>query len=315
MKPLEASEIIKQKALEIGFDACGICEASHVGNQAIFLDKYLENGYHGEMSYMAKNIEKRKDPSLLVHGAKSVVVVALNYFPAKKQDPIEPQFAYYAYADDYHELMKKKLKLLYEFIYQEIQPIEGRVFCDTAPILEKYHAQKAGLGWIGKHTQLIIPNKGSYFFLGELVIDLPLHYDLPIKNLCGTCKLCMEACPTKAIVAPKILDARSCLAYLSIEYKGEMPLIVGGKKLDMSPYIYGCDICNKICPWNKFARPTKVEEFNRSAAVLGFRANDLMQMDEEDFKQVFSRSVIKRIGLAQLKRNFNILKLNNNYDD
>lgn len=295
----EISDHIKEKALQLGFHACGICEATFTGQQALFLKEWLDKGFHGEMSYLGNHYEKRTDPGLLVENARSVIVVALNYYPGVKQKTDVPQFAYYAYGRDYHLVVKDKLKQLYRQINEEIIPMKGRMFCDTAPILEKYHAQKAGLGWIGKHTQLIVPGCGSYFFLGEIVVDIELAYDTPLRNNCGNCTQCMDACPTKALVAPSCLDARKCLAYLSIEFKGQLP-----EEENLPGFqVYGCDICNKACPHNKFAQKTEVHEFEPSEQFMGLTYDQIEQMDEESFKNIFNHSAVKRIGLQQLKRN------------
>ncbi|MCL2649733.1 MAG: tRNA epoxyqueuosine(34) reductase QueG [Candidatus Azobacteroides sp.] len=292
------SSLIKRKALQLGFDACGICKAEFTGEHAGYFRQWLDKGYHGEMSYLNKNIEKRCDPRLLIENAKSIIVVALNYYPEKKQKPEAPQFSYYAYGKDYHLVVKEKLQLLYNYINQELLPISGRVFCDTAPVLEKYHAQKAGLGWIGKNCQLIIPGKGSFFFLGEIVIDKELEYDTPADNKCGNCRKCLDACPTQAFVAPNRLNANLCLSYLTIEYKGVLP-----NTSSFNNYIYGCDICNKICPYNQSPPKTTVEAFKPSEAFLNLDKEQLMQLDPKGFDEIFKESAIERIGLEQLKRN------------
>ena len=293
-----SSSLIKQKALQLGFEACGICKAEFAGEHAGYLQKWLDKGYHGEMSYLSKNVEKRCNPSLLIENAKSVIVVALNYFPEKKQHPDAPQISYYAYGKDYHLVIKDKLQQLYNYIHQELFPVTGRIFCDTAPVLEKYHAQKAGLGWIGKNTQLIIPGKGSFFFLGEIILDCELDYDMPQENKCGSCRKCMDACPTQALIAPGLLNATLCVSYLSIECKGilENPL--------PDNQIYGCDICNKVCPHNQQAKATTVKEFKPSDAFLNLTKEQILQMDENTFNDIFKESAVKRIGLQQLKRNF-----------
>ena len=287
------SSLIKQEALRLGFDACGICKAEFTEKHAGYFKEWLEKKFFGEMSYLSRNVEKRCDSRLLVENAKSVIVVALNYYPAEKQDINAPQFSYYAYGKDYHLVVKEKLQKLYEYINRELFPVTGRIFCDTAPVLEKYHAQKAGLGWIGKNTQLIIPGKGSFFFLGEIILDKELDYDTPIENRCGTCQKCMEACPAKALVGPYLLNASHCLSYLS-QYKDEsLP----------HNQIYGCDICNKVCPHNKFAKVTTIKEFMPSQEFLELNNEQIAQMDQETFDRIFKESPVKRIGLEQLKRN------------
>ncbi len=296
-----SSSLIKQKALQLGFEACGICRAEFAGKHAQYLQQWLDKGFYGEMSYLNRNVDKRCDSSLLVENAKSVVVTALNYYPEKKQKPGAPQFSYYAYGNDYHVVVKEKLQQLYHYIHQELFPINGRIFCDTAPLLEKYHAQKAGLGWIGKNTQLIIPGKGSFFFLGEIILDRELEYDIPQENKCGNCRKCMDACPAQALVAPGLLKATRCISYLSIEYKG----ILDNSLPDNQAY--GCDICNKACPHNQLAKSSFVEEFKPSDAFLNLDKESIMKMDEELFNTIFKYSAIKRIGLKKLQNNVNYL--------
>ena len=290
------SSFIKQEALRLGFDACGICKAEFANEHAGYLKQWLDKRYNGEMLYMDRNVEKRCDSRLLVENAKSVIVVALNYYPEKKQKPEAPQISYHAYGKDYHTVMKEKLELLYDYINKKLLPVNGRIFCDTAPILEKYHAQKAGLGWIGKNTQLIIPTKGSFFFLGEIVIDKELEYDTPCNNQCGTCTKCLDACPAKALVNPNLLDATRCLSYISIEYRQSSTPLSG-------KYIYGCDICNRACPHNRLAQATTIEEFAPSETILNINKEQIKQMSEGEFIEIFKNSSIKRIGLEQLKRN------------
>jgi len=291
------SSLIKQKALQLGFEACGICKAEFTNEHAGYLQEWLAKEYHGEMSYMNRNVEVRSDSSLLLENAKSVIVVALNYFPEKKQHPNAPQFSCYAYGKDYHSVVKDKLQQLYNYIHQEFFPINGRIFCDTAPVLEKYHAQKAGLGWIGKNTQLIIPGKGSFFFLGEIVLDCELECDTPQENKCGSCCKCIDACPTQALIAPGLLNAPRCISYLSIENKGIL-----GNPLPNNQ-IYGCDICNKACPHNQQAKATTVEEFKPSDAFLNLDREQILQMDEDTFNEIFKESAVKRIGLKGLLKN------------
>lgn len=293
------SSLIKQKALQLGFDACGICKAEFTNEHAEYFRQWLDKDYQGEMSYLSKHVEKRCDPRLLVENAKSIIVIALNYYPQEKQQPEVPQFSYYAYGKDYHIVIKEKLQQLYAYIHQELLPINGRIFCDTAPILEKYHAQKAGLGWIGKNTQLIIPGKGSFFFLGEIVIDKELEYDTPVGNKCGNCRKCLDACPTQALVAPNLLNASRCLSYLTIEYKGALP------NLSFNNYVYGCDICNKICPHNQSPQASTIAAFKPSEAFLNLDRERLVHLDRVTFDEIFKESAVQRIGLEQLKRNFN----------
>ena len=295
------ASLIKQEALRLGFSSCGICRPDFAGQYAGFLKDWLEKGFHGEMSYMERNLDKRLDPRLLVDNVKSIVITALNYYPSQKQHPEAAQVSYYAYGKDYHTVIKQKLKALYDFIEREISPVNGRIFCDSAPFAEKFHAVKAGMGWVGKNTQLILPGKGSFFVLGSILLDIPLEYDeLTLPNRCGDCTKCIDACPTKALVAPGKLDATRCLSYLSIEYKGELPDFY---KENAENCVYGCDICNSVCPWNRYAQGNETEEFQPSEQLLNLSAEKIMQMDEADFDKMFFASPIHRIGLKQLQRN------------
>ncbi|MDR1370597.1 MAG: tRNA epoxyqueuosine(34) reductase QueG [Dysgonamonadaceae bacterium] len=296
-----ASSLIKQKALELGFSACGICRPDFAEQYSGFLKDWLKKGFHGEMSYMERNSDKRSDPRLLVDDVKSIIITALNYYPSKKQDAQAAQVAYYAYGKDYHVVVKKKLKALYDFIALEIAPVKGRIFCDSAPFAEKYHAVKAGLGWVGKNTQLILPGKGSFFFLGSILLDMPLEYDeVVIPDRCGNCTKCIDACPTRALMAPGRLDSTRCLSYLSIEYKGDLPDFY---KETIGNRVYGCDTCNTVCPWNQNVRGNETGEFQASEKLLNLSFEEIMKMNEDDFDKLFFETAIYRIGLKQLQRN------------
>ncbi|MEG0949237.1 MAG: tRNA epoxyqueuosine(34) reductase QueG [Bacteroidales bacterium] len=299
----DQAALIKAEALRLGFDACGIAAAAEVSD-ALFLEKWLQEGCAAEMQYMHNHFEKRTDPRLLVEGCRSVIVVALNYYPAVKQHPDAPQFSYYAYGKDYHEVVKDKLRALYEYIHREIAPVTGRMFTDSAPVLERYWAVKAGLGFIGKNTQLIIPGKGSYFFLGELLIDLELQPDAPLSLSCGNCTRCLEACPPNALT-PRRLDARRCISYQTIENKGEIAPATASVLKNM---IYGCDICQQVCPWNRFARPNRTPEFQPSEAFLSLDKERLEMLSEDEFREIFRHSAVKRAGYKGLKRNLAALK-------
>lgn len=294
----DAKSLIKAEALRLGFDACGVAKASEVSD-APFLAKWLEEGCAAEMHYMHNHFEKRTDPRLLVEGCKSVIVVALNYYPAVKQPEEAPQFSYYAYGKDYHEVVKEKLRELYEYINREIAPVTGRMFTDSAPVLERYWAVRAGLGFIGKNTQLIIPGKGSYFFLGELLIDIDLEPDKPLSLSCGNCTRCLEACPPAALT-PRRLDARRCISYQTIENKGE---ITSSTAAVLGNHVYGCDICQQVCPWNRFATPNRTVEFQPSEAFLSLDKERLSSLTEDEFKVIFRHSAVKRAGYKGLKRN------------
>lgn len=298
---ISASALIKQEALRLGFSSCGICRPDFAERYAESLKSWIEKGFHGEMVYMERNMDKRSNPHLLVDNVKSVIITALNYYPSKRQDPQAAQIAYYAYGKDYHLVVKDKLQDLYTFIKQEISPVKGRIFCDTAPFAEKYYAVKAGLGWIGKNTQLILPGKGSFFFLGAILLDIPLEYDeKEIPNRCGNCTRCMDACPTNALAASGQLDASRCLSYLTIEYKGELPDFYKDKAGNR---VYGCDTCNVVCPWNRYAEGNQTEEFQPSERLLKLSFEEIGRMDEAGFNQLFAESPIYRIGIDQLRRN------------
>lgn len=301
------SQQIKEYAYSLGFDACGICKAESVSTEEQRrFNEWVDSGYHADMDYMARNMDKRFDPTLLVEKARSVICVALNYYPEVKQPEEHPQFAYYAYGKDYHDVVKEKLNKLFDFICSSQPTVNGRCFVDTAPVLERYWAAKAGLGFIGKNSLLIIPKMGSYFFLGELIIDLPLEYDAPLNLSCGNCTRCLDVCPTKAIVSPKVIDARSCISYQTIENKGDIdaPIL-----LNLNNRFYGCDICQQVCPWNRYARPHKTVEFDPSQAFLDLSFEKLDNLSVEEYQQIFKGSAVKRAKYAGLKRNLEALKL------
>ena len=278
----------------------------------------MANGCQAEMAYMQNYEDKRLDPRLLVEGARTVISVALNYYPETKLPIEEYQIAWYAYGKDYHDVMKKKLNALLEFIIlsstssETIVPatspltVSGRIFCDTAPILERYWAWRAGLGWIGKNTQLIIPHAGSCFFLGEVIINIVAdNYDIPQKSRCGSCTRCMDACPTKALEAPFRLNSERCLSYLTIEYHGDLSPNIGQK---MDKKIYGCDECQHICPWNRYSAPCKTEEFHPSPSLLQMKKSDWQSLTEEQYKTLFKGSAVKRAKYSGLMRNIRIVK-------
>lgn len=300
------SEQIKEFAYSLGFDACGICRAEEVtGTEQQMFNNWIENSYNADMTYMAANQEKRLNPTLLTDGVKSVISVALNYYPEEKQPVSHPQFAYYAYGKDYHDVVKLKLQQLLALI-QTIDPtMAGRAFVDTAPILERYWAVKAGLGFIGKNSMLIIPKKGSYFFLGELMVNKELDYDTPLNLSCGNCTRCIEACPTKAIVAPMVIDANKCISYQTIENKGSIASEIVPK---MSNRFYGCDICQQICPWNRYARSHSTEEFKPSSAFMDLSFEKLDNLTVEEYQRIFKGSAVKRAKFSGLKRNLEALK-------
>ena len=298
------SEEIKQYALSLGFDACGICRAEE-SEQEVHYRRWLLEECHAGMGYLERNIDKRMDPRMLVEGAKSIISVALNYFPHRFQHEDAPKFAYYAYGEDYHDIVKGKLSRLFDFIKLRFPGVSGRYFSDSAPVLERFWAARSGLGFVGKNTLLIIPGKGSYFFLGELIVDLELDYDSPVSQNCGKCRRCLDACPTGAIEKPHWVNARKCISYQTIENKGEIsPEIVPR----LSNNVYGCDICQIVCPWNRYARPHNTPGFNPSDEFLSLDYERLQEMDEETYRRIFRRSAVKRAKFAGLKRNVTALK-------
>lgn len=306
MELLLSAGQIKAEALRLGFSACGMAPAEAVSEEvADAFRRWLQEGKQGEMAYMLNYEDKRLDPRLLVEGARTVISVALSYYPATKMPESEYQIAWYAYGKDYHDVMKAKLHALLAFIQTHYSAC-GRAFCDTAPLLERYWAWRAGLGWIGKNTQLIIPHAGSCFFLGELIINLPADcYDHPQKNRCGSCTRCLDACPAKALEAPFRLNSAKCLSYLTIEYRGELPPDTGQK---MGKMIYGCDECQRACPWNRFAAPLQTPEFAPSPALLNMRKDDWHQLTEEQYKALFKGSAVKRVKYRGLMRNIESAK-------
>ncbi|MEN9917930.1 MAG: tRNA epoxyqueuosine(34) reductase QueG [Bacteroidota bacterium] len=305
---LSISQQIKEHALSLGFDACGICSAEAIDKQEEeHLLKWIDNGYNGDMHYLAKNTDKRCDPRLLVDNAKSIICVALNYYPQQKQESTAPQIAYYAYGKDYHDVMKEKLQMLFGYIKKLIPHVTGRVFVDTAPVMERYWAAKAGIGFVGKNTLLIIPKKGSYFFLGEIIIDVSLAYDQPLDISCGNCSRCMQACPTSAIEKPRLLNATKCISYQTIENKGEIAKQI---RPLLNNKLYGCDICQQVCPWNKFAKPHTTPEFVPKDELLAIDYDTLAHMSIEDYQRIFKGSAMKRAKYSGLMRNYEALKLN-----
>lgn len=296
---MDLSRLIKEEAFRLGFDACGFAPVAIADTEAPYLDRWLADGCHAGMQYMENYREIRLNPVGLVEGARTVISVALNYFPAEKQPADAPRVAYYAYGKDYHKVVKKKLQALWQYITGSLLPssaqsqVTARCFTDSAPVLERYWAWRAGLGWIGKNSCLIIPGKGSYFFLGEIVTTLELEYDSPQENRCGTCTRCLDACPTGALERPLRLNAAKCLSYLTIEHKGEIP---AGQASRLDNRLYGCDTCQEVCPWNRFATPTCVDDFRPTPDFLSLRKEDLKNFSPTDYKRIFAQSAAKRAG-------------------
>ncbi|HKR03569.1 MAG TPA: tRNA epoxyqueuosine(34) reductase QueG [Bacteroidia bacterium] len=295
------SQIIKQEASRLGFDFCGISKADFLEEEAPRLEQWLKNGMHGKMHYMENYFDKRLDPRKLVEGAKSVVSLLLNYYTDEKQADAEaPKISMYAFGKDYHHVIKKKLKELLYFIQSTIGEVNGRVFVDSAPVLDRAWAKKSGLGWMGKNTNLIHPKAGSYFFIAELILDLELEPDTHMQDYCGTCSLCIDACPTDAIIKPYVVDGSKCISYFTIELKEEIPAEVKGK---FENWAFGCDICQEVCPWNRFSKPHHEKEFEPKTEILQMKKQEWMEITEEVFRKIFKDSALKRAGFKGLKRN------------
>lgn len=308
MKDLRAeySALIKREAKRLGFLSCGIAKAGFLEEEAPKLEKWLKEGRHGKMHYMENYFDKRLDPTLLVPGAKSVVSLLLNYHSEEKQqDPAAPKISSYAYGEDYHLVIKEKLKELLQLLNDKIGEIDGRVFVDSAPVMDKAWAARAGLGWVGKNTNLISKQVGSFFFIAELIIDIELAYDLPVADHCGSCTACIDACPTEALIAPYQIDGSKCISYATIELKESIPSQFKNK---MDGWAFGCDICQTVCPWNRFATPHQEPRFNPNKELLELTQNDWLELTEETFKRVFKKSAVKRTKFKGLKRNIDFLK-------
>lgn len=285
---------------------CGFSRAKFLEEEAPRLEEWLNKNHHGKMSYMENHFDKRLDPRLLVDGSKSVISLALNYFPNETQiDKDAPKISKYAYGKDYHHVIKDKLKELLAFIREEIGEVDGRAFVDSAPVLDKAWAKKSGLGWIGKNSNLINKKSGSFFFLAELIIDLELEYDGPIKDYCGTCTACIDECPTEAIIEPYKVDGSKCISYLTIELKDEiLPKEFKGK---MENWAFGCDICQDVCPWNRFSKPHNEPLFNPHPDLIHLTKNDWQDLTKEVFQELFRKSAVKRTKFEGLKRNIKFL--------
>lgn len=301
------SQTIKRLSKQFGFDFCGISKAEFLESHAHQLESWLKQGYHGEMQYLENYFDKRLDPTRLVEGAKTVVSLLYNYYPEVKQNEETYQIAKYAYGEDYHRVVKDQCLGLLNEIRNEIGAVEGRVFVDSAPVLERAWAEKSGLGWIGKHGLLINKTAGSYFFLAELIIDLDCEPDGKIKDYCGTCTKCVDACPTEAILPNKTLNASKCISYLTIELKSEIP---DEFKHSMNNWMFGCDICQDVCPWNRFSTTHEESRFAPNQQLLSFSNSDWEALEQEQFNVIFKNSAIKRTKFSGLKRNINYLKKN-----
>ena len=305
MNHAASTRIVKSIAAELGFSFCGISKAEFLEEEAPRLSEWLKRGYAGKMSYLENYFDKRLDPTLLVPGAKSVISLLYNYAPVEDLAQSDGfKVAKYAYGSDYHFVIKDKLK---EFVWrmrEQIGDIEGRVFVDSAPVMERALAKRGGLGWIGKNSLLINKTNGSFFFLAELILDLDLEYDGPVKDYCGTCTACMDACPTEAIPAPYTVDGSRCISYITIELREELPNEMKGKFAD---WIFGCDICQDVCPWNRFSKPHNENAFHPDPEFAKLSKQDWMEMTKEVFDKMFRNSPLKRSKFEGMKRNITFL--------
>jgi epoxyqueuosine reductase len=302
------TQLIKAKAISLGFESVGIAKARFLDEEASNLEQWLKSGYQGEMSYLANNFDKRLDPTKLVEGAKSVISLSYNYFPdeEKTQRGDSYKIARYAYGQDYHYVVKDKVKELLEYIREEIGEVDGRAFTDSAPVMERAWAEQSGLGWRGKNSLLLQRNKGSYFFLAELIIDLDLEYDYPFStDHCGTCTKCIDACPTNAIIDEKTVDGSKCISYFTIELKGA---ISNSVKDSFEDWMFGCDICQEVCPWNRFSKPHKESQFEPDSRLLNYDKSQWREITQEVFSEIFKKSAVKRTKFTGLIRNISFLQ-------
>ena len=294
------SDFIKNKSIELGFISCGISKSGFLENEIGRFESWLKDNYHGQMSYMERNFDKRMDTTKLVAGSKSVISLLFNYYPSKEINNDSFKISKYAYGKDYHFIIKDKLKSLLSSMRNEIGEIDGRVFVDSAPIMEKAWAKKSGLGWVGKNTNLISKKTGSFFFIAEIIVDLELEYDGEVTDHCGSCTACLDACPTDALYEPYKIDASKCISYFTIELKDQFP---NELKKDFNDWIFGCDICQDVCPWNKFSIPNKEPLLNPKNEINQYSKKDWLELTDEVFKVVFKGSPIERTKFNGLKRN------------
>ena len=306
------SNLIKSLANGLGFNYCGIAKAALLTNDAKRLEQWLAKGMHGNMQYMENHFDMRIDPTKLVPGAKSVITLLLNYFPEKQQHSEMPKIAKYAYGKDYHEVIRDKMKELIRLMKETIGEVNGRGFVDSAPVLERAWAVKSGLGWVGKNGNLINKQQGSFFFIATLITDLELEYDSPyVKDFCGTCTKCIDSCPTDAILPDKVIDGSKCISYFTIELKEALiPESMNGK---FDKWMFGCDTCQDVCPWNRFSKRTNEEAFTPIPAILNFSFNQWEELTEESFKEIFKQSPLRRSKFAGIKRNLHFIKTSNTF--
>lgn len=299
------TQSIKEEAKRLGFLSCGISKAGFLEEEAPRLESWLNKNRHGQMSYMENHFDKRLNPTLLVDDAKSVVSLLLNYYPSEIQNKNSYKISKYAYGQDYHYVIKEKLKELLHFIHTEIGEVSGRAFVDSAPVLDKAWAAKSGLGWIGKNSNLITQKVGSFYFIAELIIDLDLEYDTTTTDHCGTCTACLDACPTEAIVAPYVVDGSKCISYFTIELKDNLPNEMKGKFDD---WAFGCDVCQDVCPWNRFSKSHNEPLLKPNEAILNYSKKDWEEITTETFNKIFKNSAVKRTKIEGFKRNIDFLK-------
>lgn len=306
------TKLIKDEAQRLGFLSCGISKVDYLEREAPYLENWLKKGYHGQLSYMENHFDKRLDPRLLVEGAKSIISLSYNYYTSNKQtDPSAPKISKYAYGVDYHFIIKEKLKELLLFIQDHIGEVSGRAFVDSAPILDKAWAEKSGLGWVGKHSLLLSKSKGSFFFLAELVVDLELEYEQHLAtDHCGSCTRCIDACPTGALQGNKVVDASRCISYLTIELKDEIPTEFSGK---MDNWMFGCDVCQDVCPWNRFSIQHQEPRFTPHPRLLEMNKKEWDEITKDTFNEIFKKSAVKRAKYTGLQRN--IAFLNSHSED
>ena len=303
------TQLIKTEAKRLGFMSCGISKAEFLEDEAPRLEKWLNQNMHGEMRYMENHFDKRLDPTKLVPGSKSVISLLFNYYPSQKQREDSYKISKYAYGQDYHFVIKKKLKTLLQSIQEEIGEVHGRAFVDSAPVLDKAWAVRSGLGWMGKHSNVLTKQTGSFYFIAELIVDLELEYDTPVTDHCGSCTACIDACPTQAIVDPYVVDGSKCISYFTIELKEELPNSYKGKFDD---WMFGCDVCQDICPWNKFSKSHNEPLFNPDDRLLNYDKQDWQEITKEVFQEIFRKSAVKRTKFEGLKRNIKFLEKKRN---
>ena len=301
---MDYSQLIKTEAKKLGFLSCGISKAEFLEDEATRLERWLKDGKHGKMAYMENHFDKRLDPRLLVPDAKSIISLLFNYYTPLDQLDGAPKISKYAYGKDYHHVLKVKLKQLFQIINNKIGEVSGRVFVDSAPVMEKSWAVRSGLGWQGKNTNLISKKAGSFFFIAELIVDLELEYDTPVTDHCGTCTACIDACPTEALT-PYNIDASKCISYLTIELKDQIPTAFKNK---MDNWAFGCDVCQDVCPWNRFSKEHNEPLFSPNSEVINYTQKNWEEITQETFNIIFKNSAIKRTGFKGFKRNISFLK-------